>query len=136
MRHILYILILAAALGACGKKESASEPELKPEELAAKAATTAYDALYHGDTQKFLDTRLHAADMPQDFRLAMLQSLAQHVAQVKSERQGVNKVEVTRTEVDPSLGIIQVFLLLSYGNGTQEEIVVPMVEHKGQWCLK
>ena len=136
MKHILFILIVVAALGACGKKEASAEPEQKAEDLAAEAALTAYKALYDGDTQKFLDTRLHAADMPQDFRETMLNAAAQHLAQVKSERRGVSKVTLSRAQEDKSLGIIQVFLLLNYGDGTQEEIVVPMIEHKGQWLIK
>jgi hypothetical protein len=31
---------------------------------------------------------------------------------------------------------MQVFLLLSYGDSTREEIVVPMVTQRGAWMMK
>ena len=45
-------------------------------------------------------------------------------------------VSAPRAQMDSTLQQMQVFLILQYADSTQEEIVVPMVEHNGRWQMK
>ena len=48
----------------------------------------------------------------------------------------IASVKASRAINDNSLQLMQVFLLVSYADSTQEEIVVPMVEREGEWKMK
>jgi len=133
MRTTFWLLTLLL-LTACGSKSS--DVELTAEEMAAEAAMNNYKALYRGYYEAFLDSRLHADEMPESYREAMLTNLKQHVRQVESCHHGVKDIEISHTQMDTTLHMMQVFLLVSYGDTTKEEIVVPMVEIDGEWKLK
>ncbi|MCR4602276.1 MAG: hypothetical protein K5683_01915 [Prevotella sp.] len=130
MKRILYMLLLLLALACSDRKEFTDEDK------AAAVARTCYDALYSNHPQLFLDGRLHADQMPDSYRQQLLENYRQHVERVDREHQGVSNLQVTRAISDSTLHVIQVFLLLNYGDGTKEEIVVPMVEHQGKWLMK
>jgi hypothetical protein len=135
-KGMLRLLMASAActllLAACGSDKG----PMTDEQRASAVAKSCYEALYDDVARLFLDGRIHAAEMPQSYREQLLEAYHQHVKQVNSEHQGVEKVEVSKAERDTTLQLIQVFLVLSYGDGTREEIVVPMVEHKGRWLMK
>jgi hypothetical protein len=38
--------------------------------------------------------------------------------------------------MDSTLHLMQVFLVLGYGDNSQEEVVVPMVEQQGMWLMR
>ena len=52
--------------------------------------------------------------------------------------EGLSAVEISPNvgRQDTTLHLIYAFLLLCYGDSTQEEITVPMVHHDGRWLMK
>jgi hypothetical protein len=58
------------------------------------------------------------------------------VAQQQAAHRGIDSASATRSAIDSTLGVVQVFVMLSYGDSTQEEIVVPMVQRRGEWKMK
>ena len=54
----------------------------------------------------------------------------------KEAHKGIQRVEVIRARVDTAQHSGNVFLMLSYGDSTKEQIVVPMVCHDGVWYMK
>jgi len=131
MRRVLYLLLLVLLVVpfSCQKK-------VTDEDKAAAVAKTCYEALYEGHPQLFLDGRLHAGQMPNSYRQQLLENYRQHAKKVEREHQGVNSVEVTKVQSDSTLHVVQVFLLFAYGDGTSEEVVVPMVQDDGKWLMK
>ena len=125
--------VLTPGIVSCSKHET---PQKTDEELAADAALKSYTALYGGQTKMFLDQRIHADSLSDEYRRQLLDCYRRHLSLVNSRHQGVSRVEVSRAEKAADLGIMQVFLVLSFGDGTCEEVVVPMVERGGQWMLK
>ena len=132
------VIVLLAVLAACG---SATK-----EELASLAAKGYYDHLIHGEYEQFyegLDQRslpggstalVLSADSA--YRSQMLDNLRQFMAQQEEEHRGVLEVRVSNAVTDTVRQFTNVFLVLCYGDSTNEEIVVPMVERNGSWKMK
>jgi len=74
--------------------------------------------------------------LPDDYREQLLTGYKQFMAQQQKTHQSIRSVQTTNARMDSTLQLMQVFLLLEYGDSTQEEIVVPMVEHDGRWRMK
>lgn len=124
------VLLAVAFLFGCTRQE------LTPGERAAAVAKSCYEALYDGHPELFLDGRVGAEDMPQSYRDQLLEAYRRHVTQVNNQHRGVSSVRVSRAEMDSTLHLMQVFLVLGYGDNSQEEMVVPMVEQQGKWLMK
>ena len=106
------------------------------EERAAQAAKTYYDYLVAGRYEQFLDGRVGADSLPDDYREQLLTSCQQFMAQQTKAHQGISDVRISNARTDSLTAYVSVFLLLCYADSVQEEIVVPMVEHNGRWCMK
>ena len=128
----LCILSLFGALfvlGACG---SATK-----EELASLAAKGYYEHLIHGEYEQFyegMDQREFTSEA--DYRSQMLDNLRQFMARQEKEHHGILEVRVSNAATDTVQQLTNVFLVLCFGDSTNEEIVVPMVERNGSWRMK
>ena len=107
-----------------------------PEELASLAAEGYYRHLVAGEYELFLQGKAGADSLPEDYREQLLAGYKQFMAQQQAAHQGIRGIQTTNAHPDSTLQLMQVFLLLEYGDSTQEEIVVPMVEHDGRWRMK
>ena len=125
----LAVIVLLAVLAACG---SATK-----EELASLAAKGYYDHLIRGEYEQFyegMDQRA-LSDEP-NYRSQMLDNLRQFMARQEQEHRGVLEVRVSNAATDTVQQFTNVFLVLCFGDSTNEEIVVPMVERNGAWRMK
>ena len=126
---ILCLLGALVVLGACG---SATK-----EELASLAAKGYYDHLIHGEYEQFyegMDQRELTSEA--DYRSQMLDNLRQFMARQEKEHRGILEVRVSNAATDTVQQFTNVFLVLCFGDSTNEEIVVPMVERNGAWRMK
>ena len=127
MRKLVYLALIALCVIAC------SEPS--KEELAALAAKGYYQHLIEGDYAHFVEGRLMADSLPDDYRAQLVESYKQFIAQ-QQVRKGIQEVRISRAFTDSTLQYTSVLLMLCYGDSTTEEVVVPMVEHEGRWMMK
>ena len=58
------------------------------------------------------------------------------MARQKEEHGGIAAVSVVKYVTDSVARQTNVFLLLSFGDSTKEEVVVPMVESPAGWRMK
>ena len=107
-----------------------------PEELAGLAAQGYYRHLVAGEYEQFLEGRVGADSLPDDYREQLLAGYRQFMAQQQEKHDGITAVSVSNVRTDSLDHYTSVFLLLCYGDSTQEEIVVPMVVHNGSWRMK
>ena len=128
-------LVVTAMMTAC---IGGSDRDNTPEYQASLAAKQSYEALYvEGRPEAFLSNRVHYGDMPNDFQQQLLDGYRSHLHQVDRMHQGVKAVDVIRAQMDTTLQCMQVFLSLTYGDGSREEVVVPMVvDADGHWRLQ
>ena len=129
------MIVLLAVLAACG---SATK-----EELASLAAKGYYDHLIHGEYEQFyegMDQRTlpdgTALSDEAAYRSQMLDNLRQFMARQEREHRGVLEVRVSNATTDTMQQFTNVFLVLCFGDSTNEEVVVPMVERNGSWRMK
>lgn len=126
---ILSLFGALVVLGACG---SATK-----EELASLAAKGYYEHLIHGEYEQFyegMDQREFTSEA--DYRSQMLDNLRQFMARQEKEHHGILEVRVSNAATDTVQQFTNVFLVLCFGDSTNEEIVVPMVECNGSWRMK
>jgi hypothetical protein len=130
MRKLVYLVLLVslAQWAAC------SSPTR--EELASLAAKGYYQHLIEGDFDHFLEGRVMADSLPDDYRSQLIDGYSQFLAQQVQARGGIKEVRISRAFTDSSQQYTSVLLMLCYGDSTSEEVIVPMVEHNGRWMMK
>ena len=107
-----------------------------PEQQAALAAEGYYTHLAQGDYDHFLEGKAGTDSLPDDYREQLLTSCRQFMAQQERAHSGIREVSISNARKDTLTDYTTVLLLLCYGDSTQEEIVVPMIEHNGRWRMK
>ena len=129
MRKIVYVFLAMMVLIACSEKMS-------KEDLAAKAAKEYYDHLLAGRYGDYLRGVAGADSIPSVYREQLLANVKQFMAQLQQEHSGIREVRIMNAKTDSALDYTNVFLVLCFGDSTNEEIVVPMVERSGQWKMR
>lgn len=132
--RLLAICFTSILLFACASKPDSEK--ITAEQEAMEACRNYYEALYNGNYEKFLDGRVNADAMPESFRQGMIDNLMQHVKKTQQTHRGVETIDEKTAEMDTTLHVMMVYLLVNYGDTTKEEIVVPMVESDGEWKMK
>ena len=127
---IAYLFVL------CSLFFSTQCAEVSSEEQAALAARGYYTHLVSGEYEQFLEGKAGADSLPNDYREQLLAGYKQFVVQQQSAHQGIREVQVSTVRKDALTDYVSVMLILCYGDSTNEEIVVPMVEHNGRWQMK
>lgn len=111
--------------------------ELSPEQQAAMAAEGYYRHLLAGEYEQFLEGRVGTDSLPEAYREQLLTGYRQFMAQQQEKHDGITAVSVSNVRTDSLDAYTSVFLLLCYGDSTQEEIIVPMVDTgDGRWRMR
>ena len=110
---------------------------LSSEEMASLAAKGYYDHLINGEYEQFLEGKdgidRNAAE---DYWKQLLDNCHQYIRQQETTHRGISEVRVVSAKNDTLQNYMNVFLVLCFGDSTNEEIVVPMVEREGRWKMK
>lgn len=136
MKKILFysfILSFFYSFMSCGHKPS---PEEQAMQAATEAAEKSYKELLAGHYDKFMQERAGADSLPDDYREQLIMAYKQYMNTQQESHGGISSFKVINANIDSTQSLIQVFLMLQYGDDTQEEIVVPMVERNGQWKMR
>ena len=110
---------------------------LSSEKMASLAAKGYYDHLINGEYEQFLEGKdgldRNAAE---DYWKQLLDNCHQYIRQQETAHRGISEVRVVSAKNDTLQNYMNVFLVLCFGDSTNEEIVVPMVEREGRWKMK
>ena len=132
---VLTGVLFAAMLLCCTEKAPA--PPVDEGLVAGGVALECYKALYiQKRPEVFLRKRIMADNINEEQREQLITLYKQHVLRIERERGAVRNIDFSRAEPDTALHVMQVFLKLNYGDGTHEEIVVPMVQVHGEWRME
>jgi len=129
MRKLVYIFLALLVIG-CSSQSA--------EEKAAEAAKTYYENLAKDFPEGFLEGKLGVDSLPAEYCEQLLDVYRQYVSEVEEKHGGIRSVSVSANvgRRDTILNVVYAFLLLSFNDSTQEEILVPMVEQNGRWLMK
>ena len=129
-------LLLALALSSCTSELTPEERTQRALKAAGKEAATAFYYLRKADYNQFLSLRAGMDTIPESYREELIDAIKQHMQQLKEKHNGITSYKISNARMDSTLNLAQIFILLELGDNTQEEIVVPMIEHNGRWMMK
>ena len=128
MKKLFYFFVALLAV-ACS-----SGPD--PGEVAAQAAKEYYTQLLAGKDEHYVDGFYRPDSIPASYRRQLIDNAKMFVGQQKDERRGILDVRVVNAVADTTKRSANVFLIFAYGDSTSEEVVVPMVQHRGVWYMR
>lgn len=128
--------IFMAIIGFCALCWACEHKAPEPGAIAAQTAKAYYDYLLQGKYEEFIDGRYQPDSIPANYREQLITNARMYVGQMEAEHKGLKSVRVVSNKVDTSHHSANAFLILTYGDSTSEEIVVPMVERKGVWYMR
>ena len=107
-----------------------------PEDVAGAAAKTYYQQLAKGQYAEYVDGFYCPDSIPTNYRQQLIENAKMLLAEQTRERGSLAGVHLTRATVDTALHTANAFLLLTFADSSREEIVVPMVQHRGLWYMR
>lgn len=110
---------------------------LTSEEMASLAAKGFYEHLIRGEYEQFLEGKDGLdRNTVEDYWGQLLDNCHLFMRQQEISHRGISEVRVVNAKTDTLQQYTNVFLMLCFGDSTNEEIVVPMVERDGRWMMK
>ncbi len=128
MKKLLYLFV-AMVIVACTSS-------LDEGEVAARAAKEYYGYLLQGNIASFVDGHYRPDSIPDTYREQLITNTKMYVSQQNEEHRGIKDIRIVDAKTDMQKHAANVFLVLSFGDSTSEEIVVPMLESGGVWYLR
>lgn len=130
MKKILFSLFCIMSLFSC--KEKASDPGY----YAGIAAKGYYDLLLEGKYDEFVAGQNMPHRIPEGYRQQLVLNAKMFVEQQKDEHRGMKDFQVLDAKADTAHHVADVYLTVTYGDSTKEQIVVPMVEVENKWKMR
>ena len=128
LKSVLIVLLGSMLMIACS---------LSSEEMASLAAKGYYEHLIQGEYEQYLEGKDGLdRQATEDYWNQLLDNCHQFVRQQETAHRGISEVRVVSAKNDTLQKYTNVFLVLCFGDSTNEEIVVPMVERDGRWKMK
>ena len=107
------------------------------EEMASLAAKGYYEHLIHGEYEQFLQGKAGLnKHSEEEYWNQLRDNCHQFVHQQEQVHRGIHEVRVVNAKTDTLQKYTNVFMMLCFGDSTNEEIVVPMVERDGRWYMR
>lgn len=131
MKKLLLFLI-----GCCTLCWGCSNSGPTPDEVAGKAAKAYYDLLLEGKYEQFVDGSYRPEAIPESYREQLVTNMKMFMGEQQEAHRGLKQVRVVSAKADTAKHVANAFLLFVYGDSTSEEVLVPMVEHKGVWYMR
>ncbi len=120
-----------AVLAACSSDQAEDAGE-----RAGRAAKGYYDKLLGGKYVEYVDGFYRAEKIPDAYHAQLVENAKMFVALQKESHNGIARVDVARVKADTAHHTANVFLTLYYADSVREQIVVPMIQKKGDWLMK
>ena len=131
LKTLVLSMIAAIVNVACS-----SEAPIKNDDAAAQAAKCYYDSLNNGGYEYFTDMYHRQERIPDSYREQLVANTKMYLDNIKKEHKGISEVRVLNCKNDSLHPTAEAYLLLCFGDGTKEAIVVPMVKDKDKWMMR
>lgn len=130
MKKILFFLLSVMSLFSC--KEKTPDPGF----YAGIAAKGYYDMLLEGRYDEFVEGQNMPHRIPEGYRQQLVLNAKMFVEQQKNEHRGMKAFQILDAKADTVHHLADVYLSVTYGDSTKEQIVVPMVEVEKKWKMR
>ena len=135
MRGMFRLVLLATAVLSAAASCSDGRGG-DPAEVAGRTACLYYENLLHGRFAEYVDGFYRPDSIPDGYRAQLIDNARMFMAQQNDEHHGIKSVSLGRATADTVRNVAHAFLMLSYGDSTKEEVVVPMVRVHGLWMMR
>lgn len=105
-------------------------------EVVGKTAKLYYEYLLQGKYEAYVDGFFRPDSIPGGYRSQLTDNARMFVGQQNTEHKGIKTVDVGSVSVDTARHAANVFLILGYGDGVSEQVVVPMIQDNGVWMMR
>lgn len=129
MRYVAFIGLLCAVCAACSS-------DIKTDEQAANTARLYYDYLLQGQYDDYVAGIDGYDEMPESYRRQLTDNARMFMKQQNREHGGIERLRIMRADIDTEAQTAQVFLVISYQDGSNEQIMVPMVRNGSLWMMR
>lgn len=129
MRYVAFIGLLCAVCAACSS-------DIKTDEQAANTARLYYDYLLQGQYDDYVAGIDGYDEMPESYRRQLIDNARMFMEQQNREHGGIERLRIMRADIDTETQTAQVFLVISYQDGSNEQIMVPMVRNGSLWMMR
>lgn len=129
-RAFLALTVIIACLTAC-KKDG---PD--PNEVMGQAAKIYYEYLIQGKYDAYVDGFYQPDSIPESYREQLVTNAKMFAGLMNEQHNGLKSVTIASAKADTARHTGHAFLMMCFGDSTREEVVVPMVEHNGNWMLR
>lgn len=106
----------------------------RQDEEADKTALACYNLLIEGRYEDYVSAIAYSDSMTEEYRSQMVDLTAQYVAREKELRGGLAAVRVLGDTIAGD--VANVFLEVTFGDSTREEVALPMVKCGGVWKMQ
>lgn len=130
---IIAVAIVALSCKSEGHDNAASELSSASVD---SVAVYCYNLQVKGQFDEYVKMMLSCDSMTADYKHRQILMLRQHQVQIQKDKQGVSVVKALRTEMHDGDKFANVFLSVNYKDGSQEEILFPMVYDGKQWRIQ
>lgn len=130
------VVIMGLALVACNSHDTKNDPLLvrAPE---FKEVEAMYEPYLSGDIETFVGSIHSAADKSDAYRHQVVNMMKQHTVRATDEHSGLKSISVIKVEQSQlNAFYADAYLLISYGDGTSEQVLQPLVYVDGKWWLR
>ena len=133
--RVVLLIVAITSFTACHKNSSMTSSE-ETEEQADSAAVKFYRMRMQGDFDAYVANMHSCSNMPPDYKQRIVIMLRQHQKEVEQSKQGIKDVKVLRTEAHDDGKMVNVFLSINYKDGSNEEILFPVVYDGKRWKIQ
>ena len=130
MKKILFFLLSVMSLFSC--KEKTPDPGY----YAGIAAKGYYDMLLEGRYDEFVEGQNMPHRIPEGYLQQLVLNAKMFVEQQKHAHRGMKAFQILDAKADTVHHLADVYLSVTYGDSTKEQIVVPMVEVEKKWKMR
>lgn len=129
------LFLACLALQSC-HRSGADMAKDKSGEGVDSMAVACYKMQAEGRFDDYVKAMKSCDKMPADYQHRMVMMLRHHQKQVLEEKKGVKDVAVLRTEMHNQGRMANVFLNVTFNDGTTEEVIFPMVYDGQRWRVQ
>lgn len=131
----LIVTLLTLLLSACQGKQGAPLSEGN-DPHADSAAVQYYLLRVQGRFNEYVQAMHSCQESTPEYRKRIVDMLRQHQVQIDKDKKGVRQVKALRTEKNSQGDVADVYLSVTYNDGSHEEIIFPLVRKGGTWKIQ
>ncbi len=128
-RKFLFLASVCVLLVSC-------KTEISTEEVVKEVAEQYSSYLVNGDCEAYADAFYRGRTLRESERKELADNMKMFFEAQQKERGGIASAEVNRVELNDDGTAADVFLLYTYGDGSREQVLLPMIKADGLWYLK